>query len=79
MMNTPYVAIEDLAKHLSVSISTIRGWVRNKYIPENTYIRVVNTYRFHLTDVVDALSAAKDQTTGAPVDTVDAAEQDEDL
>ena len=78
-MNTPYVAIEDLAKHLSVSISTIRGWVRNKYIPENTYIRVVNTYRFHLTDVVDALSAAKDQTTGAPVDTVDAAEQDEDL
>jgi predicted site-specific integrase-resolvase len=79
MMNTPYVAIEDLAKHLSVSISTIRGWVRNKYIPENTYIRVVNTYRFHLTDVVDALSAAKDQTAGAPVDTVDIAEQDEDL
>jgi excisionase family DNA binding protein len=58
-MNTPYVPIEELAKHLSVSVSTIRGWVRNKHIPENTYIRVINTYRFSVNDVVDALSATK--------------------
>ena len=54
-----YVPIEELAKHLAVSTSTIRGWVRNKHIPENTYIRVVNTYRFNIDDVVRALSADK--------------------
>lgn len=57
--NSGYVPIEELAKHLAVSISTVRGWVRNKHIPENTYIRVVNTYRFNIDAVVDALSADK--------------------
>ena len=72
-MSGPYVPIEELAKHLHVSVSTIRGWVRNKPIPENTYIPVVNTYRFSIADVVDALSAEK------PVDTTDFNEPDEDL
>jgi len=58
-MNGPYVPIEELAKHLHVSVSTVRGWVRNKHIPENTYIRVVNTYRFSIDDVTAALSADK--------------------
>jgi excisionase family DNA binding protein len=54
-----YVPIEELSKHLAVSISTVRGWVRNKHIPENTYIRVGNTYRFSIDAVVGALSADK--------------------
>jgi hypothetical protein len=54
-----YVPIEDLAKHLSVSVSTIRGWVRLRHIPENTYIRVKNTYRFNIDEVTEALSADK--------------------
>jgi|TARA_R110000824_G_scaffold49380_1_gene138529 excisionase family DNA binding protein len=74
-MNRPYVPIEELAKHLSVSVSTVRGWVRKKNIPENTYIRVGNTYRFSMADVVDALSAVKEQ----PVDVADLSEPDEDL
>jgi DNA-binding transcriptional MerR regulator len=72
-MGKSYVPIEELAKNLSVSVSTIRGWVRNKYIPEDTYIRVVNTYRFCVDDVVAALSAAK----GRPTFIAD--EQDKDL
>ena len=74
-MNRPYVPIEELAKHLSVSVSTVRGWVRKKNIPENTYIRVGNTYRFSMADVVDALSAVKEQ----PVDVAHLSEPDEDL
>lgn len=62
-METRYVPIEELAKHLSVSVSTIRGWVRNKHIPEDTYIRVVNTYRFNINDVVNALSASNGSTS----------------
>ena len=59
-MDAKYVPIEDVAKHLSVSISTIRGWIRRKYIPEHTYIKVGNTYRFSIDDVVSALSSKPD-------------------
>ena len=72
-MSGPYVTIEKLANHLQVSISTIRGWVRNKHIPEDTYIRVVNTYRFCIDDVTAALSA------GSGKDTEVANEVDADL
>lgn len=64
-MNDPaYVPIEDVSKHFSVSISTIRGWIRRKHIPPSTYIRVGNTYRFSIPAVVSALSSADD--TPAP-------------
>ena len=61
-----YVPIEDVANHFSVSISTIRAWVRQKEIPDNTYIKVGNTYRFNVDAVSDALTnkskPMKDQT-----------------
>tara|TARA_R100001530_G_scaffold129982_1_gene100616 strand:- start:297 stop:527 length:231 start_codon:yes stop_codon:yes gene_type:complete len=59
-MDAKYVPIEDVAKHLSVSISTIRGWIRREYIPDHTYIKVGNTYRFSIDDVVAALSSKPD-------------------
>jgi|14_taG_2_1085336.scaffolds.fasta_scaffold01524_9 excisionase family DNA binding protein len=55
-MNGPFVPIEDLSKHFSVSVSTIRGWVRKGHIPKNTYIKVGNTYRFSIADVSEALT-----------------------
>lgn len=78
-MSKTYVTIEELANHLSVSVSTIRGWVRNKHIPGSTYIRVVNTYRFCLGDVVDALTATRDKPAVDPVEVAVVDEQDEDL
>ena len=58
-MSGPYVPIEDLAQHFSVSVSTIRGWLRRKQIPNHTFIRVGNTYRFSIEDVSVAISAPK--------------------
>lgn len=55
-MSNPYVPIEELAKHFSVSVSTIRMWVRNKHIPEDTYVNIGNTYRFSIDDVTAALT-----------------------
>jgi excisionase family DNA binding protein len=55
-MNGPFVPIEDLSKHFSVSVSTIRAWVRQGHIPKNTYIKVGNTYRFSIADVSSALT-----------------------
>ena len=57
-MNEPFVPIEDLAKHFTVSVSTVRAWVRQGLIPKDTYIKVGNTYRFNVTKVVNALTAA---------------------
>ena len=60
MENPKYVPIEDVAKYFSVSISTIRAWVRQNQIPKDTYIKVGNTYRFCVDDVADALTKTKD-------------------
>lgn len=55
MNNEPFVPIEQLAKHFTVSVSTIRSWVRHRNIPTDTYIKVGNTYRFSVSKVADAL------------------------
>ena len=60
-MDSPkYVPIEDVAKYFSVSISTIRAWVRQNQIPKDTYIKIGNTYRFCVDDVANALTKAED-------------------
>ena len=46
-MTGPYVPIEELANHFSVSISTIRAWVRQGSIPN----------RFCIGEVTQALTA----------------------
>ena len=50
-----YVPIENVAKHFSVSISTIRAWVRQDRIPKNTYMKLGTTYRFKLSAMETAL------------------------
>tara|TARA_R100000935_G_C2807182_1_gene153269 strand:- start:540 stop:806 length:267 start_codon:yes stop_codon:yes gene_type:complete len=59
-MNGPFIPIEELAKHFSVSVSTIRAWVRQRHIPKDTYIKVGNTYRFSIADVSAALTNNED-------------------
>lgn len=54
-MSQSYVPIEELANHLSVKVTTIRDWVNKGYIPKDTYIKVANTYRFNIPDVIAAL------------------------
>ena len=57
-MTGPFVPIEGVSKHFSVSVSTIRAWVRKGIIPKATYIKVGNTYRFSIDDVATALTRA---------------------
>jgi len=59
---SPYSTIEEVAKHFTVSISTIRSWIRNGDIPKTTYIKVGNTYRFRIPMIDEALSTTPDQT-----------------
>ncbi len=59
----PYVPIEDLALHFAVSVSTVRAWVRQGYIPKECYIKVGMTYRFKVSQVEQALAKAPDPMT----------------
>ena len=69
-MTDKYLPIEDLADHLSVTVSTIRGWVKQGHIPSDCYIKVgAKTYRFEIPAVVDALkkgSEPKEEFTPTP-------------
>lgn len=58
---TPFVSLEDTAKHFAVSVSTMRIWVRKGAIPKDTYFKIGQTYRFNLPKVVAALTAAPKQ------------------
>ena len=50
-----FVHIGDLAQQLTVSISTIRSWVRQGKIPQSTFIKVGATYRYSPSAVIAAL------------------------
>ena len=69
-MNEPFVPIEDVAKHFSVSISTVRAWVRQEHIPKDTYVKIGNTYRFRVGDVADALTTAEKNNSNGSVNTI---------
>ena len=85
-MEPKYVPIEDVAKHFSVSVSTIRAWVRQEQIPQETYIRVGNTYRFCIPDISEALTNKKtapdinvDEDEVEAVEPMIATDEDDDL
>jgi excisionase family DNA binding protein len=59
--NNPPVSIEEMASHLSISVSTMRKWVRQGAVPKDTYIKVGHVYRFDLPKVVEALTNAPKQ------------------
>lgn len=79
----PLIPIEDVAKHFTVSVSTIRAWLRQGYIPRETYMKLGNTYRFQLSKVVEALTKIKKDDTPEKADAVqmelDFANPDQDL
>ena len=61
-MNQEYVAIESVAEKFSVSISTVRSWIRKGFIPRDSYIKAGNTYRFKLDEIESSLR--KDSSEG---------------
>tara|TARA_R110000803_G_scaffold21371_5_gene53898 strand:- start:7240 stop:7533 length:294 start_codon:yes stop_codon:yes gene_type:complete len=54
-MKQEYVKIGDVADEYSVSISTVRKWLREDKIPRHTYIKAGRTYRFNLGALTEAL------------------------
>jgi excisionase family DNA binding protein len=65
-----YVSINDVADHYSVSVSTVRTWVRNRQITPASYLKVGNTYRFKISDVDRELRTKRDEPSTAPTPVV---------
>lgn len=51
--------IQQLADHFAISLSTARKWVYGGRIPDHTYVKIGQTYRFDIEKVDAALLAAK--------------------
>jgi hypothetical protein len=52
MVEEAFVPIEGVAKHFSVSISTVRMWIRQNVVPS---LKVGGVYRLKLSAVEEAL------------------------
>jgi len=50
-MQPKYVSSTELAEHFSVSVATVRLWMRKHKIPSNLYIKVGTAYRFMLAEI----------------------------
>jgi len=56
-----YVSIESVAVKFSVSISTVRSWIKKGFIPRDSYIKAGNTYRFKLDEIESSLREDKEK------------------
>lgn len=65
-MTDSYVPVEELANYLCVKVPTVREWVAKGYIPKTTYIKVANTYRFNIPQVVAALKQEAPEPNNEP-------------
>ena len=65
-MTDQYVSIDDVAKYYSVSVSTVRAWIRSGKLTSSDFLKLGNTYRFKIADVDAALRRKSADETPAP-------------
>lgn len=73
------ITIDELAKNLKVSVSSVRSWVRQGYIPKDTYVQIAKTYRFDYERVVDALKSRNKDDSPTPAEMVKTEQLELDL
>lgn len=66
-MTLRFVPIEDLARTLTVSVTTVRSWVRTGLIPGDTYVKIGNTYRFDKDAIINHFKPQKSVSESAPL------------
>ena len=58
-MDQKLCTIDSVADYFSVSVSTVRNWLRRGKLPESTYIKIGQTYRFNFQRVAEAMFPPK--------------------
>jgi len=65
-MSDNFVPVGDVADKFSVSIHTVRQWLRKGKIPADMYVKIGNTYRYNLKGIEKAfLNTNKEYKCGA--------------
>jgi excisionase family DNA binding protein len=62
-----FITIAELAETLTVSVPTIRVWIRRGKIPRHCYIKVSQTYRFDLKAIQQALMTDVEVPESSPM------------
>ena len=62
-----YISIEELAEKLSVSVSTIRSWLKAGYFSNAAYFNVNAVYRFNFDKVIEELHSEEFGVTCVPI------------
>lgn len=67
-MSTPdrLITIAELAEALTVSVPTLRMWIRRGKIPRHCYIKVAQTYRFDLEAIHQEFKTDRDPPKADP-------------
>ena len=81
-MSNKFVPVGEVADRLSVSIHTVRQWLRKGIIPSDLYMKIGNTYRYDLQGIEKAfLSTNKESPNETAVveSVVSAFDVDEDF
>jgi excisionase family DNA binding protein len=65
-----FVPINRLAEHLHVKVSTVRQWIKLGHIPRRAYLKIGNTYRFQVSEVLQALKT-REAMEDTPVSAAD--------
>ena len=76
---TELITIDTLAKKLNVSVSTVRSWIRQGYIPKDTYVQIAKTYRFDYDRVMEALRRRTKDDPPTPAEMVKTEQLELDL
>jgi excisionase family DNA binding protein len=66
MTDEPFVPIEGVADYFSVSVSTVRMWIRQNLVPS---LKIGGVYRFKISEVESALRklGGDESTDGIPL------------
>lgn len=62
-----YISIEELAEKLSVSVSSIRSWLKAGYFSNAAYFNVNTVYRFNFDRVIEELHSGDFGDTCVPI------------
>lgn len=63
-----YVTIEDVADFYSVSVSTVRNWIKTGVIPDHVIFKVGHTHRYKIADIEGAIRGVPASEIKPPLD-----------
>jgi len=75
-MTAKYMNIAAIADYFAVSVSTVRGWVKQGLIPRDAYLKIGSTYRFDVVMIEGLFRTKSEEDESAEIDMEDEPQED---